>query len=96
MEITEELIDKLAHLSMLSFSAEEKIQLQEELEKMIGFINKLEEVDTTGVEPLIHISEEINQMRPDIVVGEISKENAFKNASFHNKDFFMVPKVIKK
>lgn len=96
MVITEQLIEKLAHLSMLSFSAEEKIQLQDELEKMLGFIQKLEEADTEGVEPLLHLSEEINGMRCDEIDGEISRQEAFENAPFHNEEFFMVPKVIKK
>lgn len=96
MEISEKTIDRLAHLSMLSFSDEEKIRLKGELEKMMDFINKLEEVDTDGVEPLLHVAPGNGIERPDSVSGQVSKEAALANAPLHNEDFFLVPKVIKK
>lgn len=96
MVITEELIDKLADLSMLTFSDEEKVRLQSELEKMVGFFGKLEEINTDGIEPLQHMSESLTPMREDVINGEISGKNAFKNAGKHSENFFVVPKVIKK
>lgn len=96
MEITSELIDRLSHLSMLSFSEDEKLKLQSELEKMIGFINKLEEADTSGVDPLLYITSGKKILREDKVQGEITREEAFSNATDHNNRFFTVPKVIKK
>lgn len=96
MQITAELIDRLAHLSMLSFDEKEKIQLQDELEKMLGFINKLQEVDVTGVKPVIHLSESTSFEREDTVKGELDQEDSFRNAPLRKGDFFGVPKVIKK
>lgn len=96
MEISLDLVDRLAHLSMLSFSEEEKRTLQSELAKMIGFINKLEEADTSGVEPLLHINGGKKILRKDEVTGEVSMKDAFLNAQDHNDQFFKVPKVIKK
>lgn len=96
MEINDSLIEKLADLSRLEFSAEEKEEIKTELGKMIGFIDKLNELDTTGVEPLLHMSENENVFREDEVQGELSKEDVFKNASLHDGNFFKVPKVIKK
>lgn len=96
MEITTELIDRLSHLSMLSFTEDEKLTLQSELEKMIGFINKLEVADTTGVDPLLYINSGKKILREDTVQGEIRREEAFSNAADHNNQFFTVPKVIKK
>jgi len=96
MTINDELIDKLANLSRLDFKEEEKQEMKTELEKMIGFIDKLNELDTSGVEPLLHMSENQNIFREDEVKGELDKEDVFKNAPVHDDNFFKVPKVIKK
>lgn len=96
MEITDSLINKLANLSRLDFKDEEKQEMKTELEKMIGFIDKLNELDTSGVEPLLHMSENQNIFREDEVKGELDKKDVFKNAPVHDENFFKVPKVIKK
>ena len=94
--VTNELIDNLAHLSMLRFDGEEKEAIRNDLQRMIGFIEKLQEVDTTGVEPLRHMSFEMNKWRDDRVQGSVGREEALQNAGRHNDTFFMVPKVIRK
>ncbi|MBI1341446.1 MAG: Asp-tRNA(Asn)/Glu-tRNA(Gln) amidotransferase subunit GatC [Terrimonas sp.] len=95
MEINDELVDKLAHLSRLSFKKEEKQEIKQDLQKIIQFVEKLNELDTTGVEPLLHMSEEINVLRDDEVRDSISRETALKNAPLHDEQYFKVPKVIK-
>lgn len=96
MEVNHELIDKLSLLARLEIKPEEKDKLQSDMKELIGFIEKLQELDTTGIEPLMHLTEEINVLRADEVQGSVSRENALLNASLKNNDFFMVPKVIKK
>lgn len=96
MEIEESLIDKLAHLSRLEFNQEEKSALKSDFEKMLGFVNKLNELDTSGIEPLLHISSNVNILREDVSANEISREQALKNAGLKDESFFMVPKVINK
>ncbi len=96
MQVDDALIDKLARLSMLDFDAAEREEIKADLEKMIGFVDKLKELDTTGVEPLLHITAEVNVLREDIPGNMLSKEEALRNAPLHNNDFFLVPKVIKK
>lgn len=96
MIVTDALIDKLAHLSRLELKEGEKHEMKIELEKMIGFIDKLNELDTTGVEPLLHMSENVDIFRKDEVSGQITKEDVFKNAPLYDDSFFKVPKVIKK
>ncbi|HEV2830470.1 MAG TPA: Asp-tRNA(Asn)/Glu-tRNA(Gln) amidotransferase subunit GatC [Hanamia sp.] len=96
MIVNDALIEKLAHLSRLELKEAEKEEMKIELEKMIGFIDKLNELDTTGVEPLLHMSENVDIFRNDEVAGQISKTDVFKNAPLHDGDFFKVPKVIKK
>lgn len=96
MELNRETTLKLARLSHLSFSEEELDQIQQDLSKMIGFVEKLNEIDTTGIQPLTHISNTNNRLRTDEVKGSISAEEAFKNAPSASDHFFTVPKVIKK
>ncbi len=96
MKVNDELIDKLAHLARLQFNNEEKEEIKNDLQKMIGFIDKLNELDTTGVAPLLHMSDNINILREDEVKGSLNREDVFRNAPLHDTQFFLVPKVIKK
>ena len=96
MEVNDALIDKLAHLARLKFDVKEREEIKKDLRKMIAFVEKLNELDTTGVEPLLHMSTETNVLREDEVKGSISREEALKNAPQHDEQFFTVPKVIRK
>ena len=96
MEVNEALVDKLAHLARLKFEAAEKEEIKNDLQKMIAFVEKLNELDTTGVEPLLHMTDEVNALREDEVQGSISRDEALKSAPLHDEKFFKVPKVMKK
>jgi aspartyl-tRNA(Asn)/glutamyl-tRNA(Gln) amidotransferase subunit C len=96
MEVNDTLVDKLANLAKLSFNEKEKQDIKNDLQKMIGFINKLQEVNTENVEPLLHMTGNINVMRDDKAEQTISKKEALKNAPANDGTFFKVPKVIKK
>jgi aspartyl-tRNA(Asn)/glutamyl-tRNA(Gln) amidotransferase subunit C len=96
MEVNDTMIEKLAHLSRLQFSETEKAEIKKDLQRMIGFVEKLDELELEGVEPQLFMSEEINVLREDEVKGSISREEALKNAPLHDEQFFKVPKVIKK
>ena len=96
MEITPQLIDKLAELSKLEFDAAAREEIMRDLKEMIAFVEKLKEVETMGVEPLIHLSETENRLRPDVVSTEITKQEALQNAPLHDDNHIKVPKVIKK
>ena len=96
MDVTDALIDKLALLSRLKFNEDEKNEIRNDLQRMISFVDKLNELNTTGIKPLIHMSDEINVLREDEVKGQLNREDAFKNAPEHDGVFFKVPKVIKK
>lgn len=96
MKVDDKLIDKLANLARLEFNDEEKEEIKNDLQQMLGFIDKLNELDTTGVEPLLHMSENVNILREDKIEGMISREDALKNAPLHDDQFFKVPKVIRK
>ena len=96
MEINNKLIQDIAKLSKLKFddSAEEKMKA--DLEKMIAFVDKLNEIDTEGIDPLIYMSDEVNVLREDKVTEETSQEDALKNAPEKDSDYFKVPTVLKK
>lgn len=96
MHVDDKLIDKLSRLSMLQFSEAEKETIKGDLQKMIGFIEKLNELDTTGVPPLLHMSARQDVLREDLPGNMLTQEEALKNAPLHNGQFFQVPKVIKK
>jgi aspartyl-tRNA(Asn)/glutamyl-tRNA(Gln) amidotransferase subunit C len=96
MEVNDALVDKLANLARLQFNEAEKAGIKNDLQRMIQFVEKLNELDTTGVVPLLHMSDNINVLRADLVKGSISSEEGLKNAPVHDDKFFKVPKVIKK
>ena len=96
MEVNDALIDNLSNLARLEFNAIEKESIKKDLEKMIHFVEKLGELDTTGVEPLLHMSPEINVLREDIPRGSVSREAALSSAPVTDGQYFEVPKVIRK
>jgi aspartyl-tRNA(Asn)/glutamyl-tRNA(Gln) amidotransferase subunit C len=96
MEITNELVGNLANLSKLSFDQEGTTEIRNDLQKMVGFIEQLQSVDTNGVEPLLHMGDAVNILRQDQVQGSINREDALLNAPLADNAFFKVPTVIKK
>jgi aspartyl-tRNA(Asn)/glutamyl-tRNA(Gln) amidotransferase subunit C len=96
MEVNDSLIDNLAKLAHLSFNEQEKKEIRADLQEMITFIEKLNEVNTEGVAPLLHMSNNVNVLREDVVEGSITHEEGLKNAPDTDGTFFRVPKVIKK
>ncbi|MGZ5222487.1 MAG: Asp-tRNA(Asn)/Glu-tRNA(Gln) amidotransferase subunit GatC [Chitinophagaceae bacterium] len=95
MEVNDALVDKLAHLARLKFNDTEMQEIKSDLQRMIIFVEKLNELDLEGVEPMLHMSDEVNVLREDEVKGSISRSDALKNAPSHDEHFFKVPKVIK-
>ncbi|HXD78237.1 MAG TPA: Asp-tRNA(Asn)/Glu-tRNA(Gln) amidotransferase subunit GatC [Puia sp.] len=96
MEVTDELIDNLSHLARLEFDAAEKAAIRKDLQRMIGFVEQLRELDTTGVEPLLHLSPETDVLREDEPGGSVSRDAAMANAPATDGRYFKVPKVIRK
>ena len=96
MKINKKVLKKLASLSKINFSYEEEGKMLEDFNKMVQFINTLDEVDTTGVEPLTHIHENSNILREDKVDNMLSKADMLNNAPKSNSDYIKVPKVLDK
>jgi aspartyl-tRNA(Asn)/glutamyl-tRNA(Gln) amidotransferase subunit C len=96
MDISNELIEKLADLAKLNFEGEEKENIKADLQKIVSFIDKLAELDTKDVEPLIFMSDAVNVLREDVAHQIISHEEALLNAPKKDSDYFRVPKFIDK
>ena len=96
MKIDRSLINKLAELSKLEFNEEDAAEIQKNLGNILDLVEKLNEVDTEGVEPLIYMNENIDVFREDKIKQVISKEEGLKNAPDKDSDYIKVPKVISK
>lgn len=96
MEVNDALVEKLAHLARLRFVDTDKSSVKSDLQGMIRFIEKLNELDTTGVEPLLHVSDNVNVLRDDEIKGTIKREDGLQTAAVHDREYFKVLKVIKK
>ena len=94
--INQDTVDKLATLSRLEFNGKEKEEIINDLNRMLDFVSKLNEMDTTNVEPLIYMNEEKNVLREDEVKQTISQKEALSNAPKKDSDYFKVPKVVEK
>lgn len=96
MEITDKTIDKLADLARLNFEGERKAEIKQDLERMLNFVDKLNELDTEGVEPLVYMTNEPLVLRKDEIGEELTQAQALKNAPSKDSDYFKVPKVLDK
>ena len=96
MDISDELIDRLSELAKLEFKGEEREKIREDMQKMLAFVEKLNELDTDHVEPLIFMSDEENVLREDKIITSITHEEALLNAPKKDSDFFRVPKFLEK
>jgi aspartyl-tRNA(Asn)/glutamyl-tRNA(Gln) amidotransferase subunit C len=96
MKIDNALVERLAELSKLEFDESEKLRIIKDLQNIFDLVEKLNEVNVDGVEPLIYLSDAVNVLRKDEVNGQITKAEALMNAPQKDSDYFKVPKVIKK
>ena len=94
MKIDESLILKLEQLARLQLSDTERSAIQGDLNRILEMVEKLEELDTEGVDPLTYVNEDVNVYREDAVRGQIDREAALKNAPDQDGAYFRVPKVI--
>lgn len=70
--------------------------MESDLNKMLGLVSKMDELQLDDVKPLIHMTEAVNVMRPDKISEKTDRKDALKNAPKHDNLGFLVPKVIKK
>lgn len=96
MPIDKATVDHIANLARLEFENESKDEMVKDMNNIVSFVEKLNELDTTGVEPLIYLTDEVNILREDEVKQDITQKEALMNAPKKDSDYFKVPKVLKK
>ena len=94
MIIDNEMVDRIAALAYLRFGDEEKEQIRKDLEEILSFIEKLNELDTSDVEPLIFLSETSSPLREDRELPHVDRDQVMRNAPETDGEYFLVPKVI--
>lgn len=87
-------VDEVAHLARLEFNDEAKAEILNDMNRMLAFVDKLNELDTENIEPLIYMTDEKNVLREDEPEQTITQKEALKNAPKKDSDYFKVPKVI--
>ena len=96
MNLDEKTIYKIADLARIHIDENEVEILIPEMNKILSFMEKLNELDTSNVKPLVYMNEEANVWREDVAKKEISVADGLKNAAKHDEQFFFVPKIIEK
>lgn len=94
MRVTLDEVERIASLSMLSLDDEKKEMLQKNLDEILGHAQKLNELNTEGVEPTSYILKQQNVVRKDIPGKVWEREDMLKNAPEQEDGFFTVPKVV--
>jgi aspartyl-tRNA(Asn)/glutamyl-tRNA(Gln) amidotransferase subunit C len=94
MKITKEQIQHIAVLSRLNLSEEEKYLYGSQLSSILDYVDQLNELDTSEIEPTSHVLSLSNVMRDDILTSSLPGEEALKNAPSHSENFYRVPRII--
>lgn len=94
MSIDKKTIDNVAHLARLEFQEEQRAEMEQDITRMLSFVEKLNELNTEGIEPLIYMNEDTNILRADEVGHMVSQAEALKNAPVKDSDYFKTNKVI--
>ncbi|MBS1558566.1 MAG: Asp-tRNA(Asn)/Glu-tRNA(Gln) amidotransferase subunit GatC [Bacteroidetes bacterium] len=94
MPIDTPLLHKIAHLARLEFDEKETGKMTNDLNKIISFVEKLNEVNTDGVEPLTTMSQEVNALREDEPQTHLTRKEVLQNAPEKDAEYFRVPKVL--
>lgn len=96
MKVDEKIVDHIANLARLEFDQETKKDMVKDMNNIVAFVEKLNEVDTDNVEPLIYLTQEEASLREDVLRTEITQDQALSNAPKKDSDYFKVPRVMSK
>lgn len=95
MKIDDKLLDKLSDLSKLSLDDNSREKMKGDMEKMLTFIEKLNELDTADIDPLVYVNERTHVLRADVEIQSTTQDQALKNAPDKDTDYIKVPKVLR-
>ncbi len=94
MKIDQTTLRKIAHLARLEFEEKAEAAMLDSLSEILTWVEMLNEVDTTNVEPLKSMSQEVNRMREDEIRPSLARERGLLNAPKKDDQYFRVPKVM--
>lgn len=92
--IDKQQLQKIAHLARLEMPKYAEKEMMDSLNSVLNWMEELNEINTDNVKPLIHMSLEINALREDVVMSDISREQGLKNAPKQNGEYFNVPSMM--
>jgi len=95
LSISKDDVDKIARLAKLELTDAEREKFTTQLNDIVSYIEKLNELNTSEVEPLAHVNDLKNVSRDDKVIPSLEKKDVFKNSPQQDGEYFLVPKVIK-
>lgn len=94
MKVNIETIQKIAHLGRLELGSKDEESFFNDFNKILDWMDKLNEVNTDNVQPLIHMSDEVNVMREDVALNTLDHDRALLNAPKKDSNYFRVPKFL--
>jgi aspartyl-tRNA(Asn)/glutamyl-tRNA(Gln) amidotransferase subunit C len=94
MKITEDEVQHVAHLARLTLTSDELARMTEQLDNILSYFEKLNELDTQGIDPTTHAFSITNAFRDDIVQDSLSQEEALANGPKQNGQCFIVPRIL--
>ncbi|BHH85477.1 Asp-tRNA(Asn)/Glu-tRNA(Gln) amidotransferase subunit GatC [Desulforhopalus sp. 52FAK] len=94
MKISKKEVEHVANLARLNLSEGELETMTGQLDNILSYVDKLEELDTTDITPTTHVFSVSNAFRKDVVKDSLDQSEAVKNGPVQNGEFFQVPKVI--
>lgn len=94
MSVTLEDVHYIAKLARLELTEQEATQAQKDLNKILSYMDELNQIDTSNVEPLEHVFDLETRLRPDVPEPPVPHDDALRNAPDADSDYFRVPKVI--
>ena len=94
MKITKEEVERVAHLARLNLSVQELETMTGQLDTILSYVEKLDELDTTGVQAMTHAFSVSNSFREDRVTDSLTRPEALENGPCQNGEAFVVPRII--
>ncbi len=84
----------VAHLARLRLEPEEAVRLEHDLARIVAYVAELQEIDTTGIEPMLHPGDQAMPLRPDLVAASLGAQLALRNGVAVEAGCFVVPRVV--
>ncbi len=94
MKISKEEVEHVAHLARLNLNSQELAKMTQQLDTILSYVEKLNELETEGIQPTTHAFSIYNAFRDDLVDDSLSQGEALTNGSKHNDQYFIVPRII--